>query len=77
MFVDILQRGVFEGFIGALLGFPFSISYRTDLLDDLDAGELFRIRPFEQIGWQADGLRPRRKMMWTKHRFLNTRRVLY
>ena len=41
VFVDLLQGGVFECFIGALLRLPlFDFVENGPVLDDLDAGEL-------------------------------------
>ena len=42
MFVDLFQRGVSEGFIGAPLGLPF-LDFRENglVLDDLDARRAF------------------------------------
>jgi hypothetical protein len=50
MFVDLLQRGVFECFIAALLGLSFVISYRTDrFLAILMPASFFSIRPFAAL----------------------------
>ena len=41
MFVDLFERGVFEGFIGAPLGFPVLDSIKGGpVLNDLDLREL-------------------------------------
>ena len=50
MFVDLLQRRVFEGFVGALLWFPTVdfVECRA-VLDDLDAGSFLRIRPLAAL----------------------------
>ena len=50
MFVDLLQRRVFEGFVGALLWFPTVdfVECRA-VLDDRDAGSFLRIRPLAAL----------------------------
>ena len=43
MFVDLLERGVVEGLIGALLGFPvLDFVEGGPVLEDFDAGKLFQ-----------------------------------
>src|SRR6516162_11502233 len=50
MFVDLLERRVFEGFVGALLRFRVvDLREHRAVLDDLDAGELLEDPPLGSV----------------------------
>src|SRR5215472_9741668 len=49
MFVDLLERGIFEGFNGASLLSLLDFGQNRPVLDDLDAGELFEDPPLRRI----------------------------
>jgi len=49
MFVDLLERGVSEGFNDASLLSVVDVGQNGPVLDDLDAGELFEDPPLRSI----------------------------
>ena len=57
MFVDLLQGGVFESFIGAFLGVSLPDFVESgSILDDLIEASFFRIRPFAALCASAASL---------------------